>query len=186
MRAYSLLEIAISLAIIGVLSTAVIKGQQLLYSARIDKTITQIEAIKIAIETFNTTYSALPGDYGMDALNTNNKGNGDGIISGNEVNYFWEHLELAGFINKKQSVPAIGGKFTVKYNPGNLSGHWIFLSGPNETGILTSKDAISIKMKIDGNTDNNAGSVRVAGCVDGSNGIRATGQKACTIYIEFP
>lgn len=191
LKAYSLLEIAISLAIIGVLSMAVIKGQQLLYSAKIDKTISQIESIKIAIETFNTTYGALPGDYNQGALPTE-KGNGDGIIGEDEKAKFWLHLEAADLITKKQSHPPIGGHFEVTYNPDTLTGHWLLLSGPNKSGLLTPKDAISIKLKIDGNSDNNAGTIRLATgqasaatCMNGDT-INNVKQKVCMLYIEFP
>ncbi len=184
-KAFSLLEVAISLAIIGVLTMAVLKGQQMLHNARIDKTVNQIEALRINIETFRSTYGTIPGDYNGNAIDIAHKGDGDGVLDHGEEKYFFEHLIAAGLMTQKQSIPAIGGYFNVEYNPQGLIGHWLLLSGPNKSGLLTSKDALTIKLKIDGNEDNTTGIIRISGCT--SNGIvQPTKQKTCTLYIEFP
>ena len=188
-EAFSLLEIAISLAIIGILTLAVIKGQSLLYQARLDKTVAQIESIKISIETFRSTYGNLPGDYNGDELQVEKKGDGNGIIGENEAKEFWQHLEAAGLLTKQQTTPALGGVFTIMHNAANdLPGHWILFSNPGNLGIMSSKDAIALKLKIDGSSDNTSGSVRIKKA-DGKGGftqMETTKQKECIIFIEFP
>lgn len=193
-KAFSLLEVAISLAIIGVLTMAVIKGQDLLYQARIDKTVTQIESIKLSIESFRSTYGQLPGDYDGSDLAISKKGGNRGFIIEAQNDAFWEHLEAAGLLTKKQSVPAIGGVFSVVYNPEqNLQGNWIKLAKSDGSGLMDSKDAIAFKVKIDGTTNNNEGSVRIrngvgnGACVNTNTGqITPTKAKVCIFYIAFP
>ena len=163
------------------------KGQQMLHNARLDKTVSQIEALRINIETFRTTYGSLPGDYNGSAIDIVHSGDGDGIIDHGEDAYFFEHLIAAGLMTQKQSIPSIGGYFSVKYNPSDLlTGHWILLSGPKDLGLLTSQDALTLKIKLDGNEDNTSGIARIGGCVDSNNKVQKTKQKTCTLYIEFP
>jgi|GEM_PF-2734631 len=187
MQAFLLLEVAVALTIIGILTMAVIKGQQMLHNARLDKTIMQIESIRINIDTFRTTYGTLPGDYNGHAIEVAHPGNGDSTLDNGEEKYFFEHLIAAGLMTKKQTMPAIGGQFSVVYNTtGDLTGHWLVLAGPNNSGMFNSKDASTVKMKIDGHEDNDNGIIRIRGCVDGSNTVQNTKKKTCTIYIEFP
>lgn len=184
--AFSLLEVAISLAIIGVLTMAVVNGQKILIKTRLEKTSKQIEALRINIESFRATYSALPGYYNGDALEKKDK---DDIFE----NKVWAQLIESGLVTQAQTIPAIGGKFSIRHNPAaDLQGHWILLSNSNETGLLTSKDALTLKMDLDGTPNNDEGFVRIrngqgsADCVDGNNKTQNTKKKACIIYIEFP
>jgi|LADL02.1.fsa_nt_gi prepilin-type N-terminal cleavage/methylation domain-containing protein len=193
LKAFSLLEVAISLSIIGVLTLAVIKGQSLLYQARMDKTTSQIEAVKISIETFRSTYGQLPGDYNGTELRASKIGNGDGLIENNETETFWEHLEKAGLLTKKQSVPAVGGVFSIALNPAtDLRGNWLKLSNADGSGIMNTKDAIIFKIKVDGSSDNASGSMRIRGgngqenMIESNGNLKDTKQKAFIFYIEFP
>jgi len=187
LKAFSLLEVAISLSIIGVLTLAVIKGQSLLYQARMDKTTSQIEAVKISIETFRSTYGQLPGDYNGTELRASKIGNGDGLIENNE------NLEKAGLLTKKQSVPAVGGVFSIALNPAtDLRGNWLKLSNADGSGIMNTKDAIIFKIKVDGSSDNASGSMRIRGgngqenMIESNGNLKDTKQKAFIFYIEFP
>ena len=175
-----MLEVAISLAIIGILTMAVIKGQDLLYQAKINKTVTQIESIKLSIENFRNTYGKLPGDYNGQELGAQNLGKGDGSIVNST---FWEHLEKAGLLTKSQSMPAIGGIFSVAFNPDNLQGHWLKLAKEDGSGLMNYKDAISFKVKIDGSSNNETGNVRIR---NAKGGNIQTKEKDCIFYIEFP
>lgn len=62
MKAFTLVELAIVLTIIGLLVGGIIKGQELVTLARISATISQIQDYKAATLTFQDTYGAFPGD----------------------------------------------------------------------------------------------------------------------------
>ncbi|MBU0594396.1 MAG: prepilin-type N-terminal cleavage/methylation domain-containing protein [Gammaproteobacteria bacterium] len=101
---FTLIEIAIVLVIIGLLLGGVLKGQELITSARVRNMISQQDGIKAAYFGFLDRYRALPGDYL--AANPNIKGvaagvngDGNGQIAGDEAIMAWDHLSRAGFIN---------------------------------------------------------------------------------------
>ncbi|MDP2828564.1 MAG: prepilin-type N-terminal cleavage/methylation domain-containing protein [Sulfuricellaceae bacterium] len=103
---FTLIEIAIVLVIIGLLLGGVLKGQELITSARVRNLIAQQDGIKAAYFGFLDRYRALPGDYLAASATANIKGvtaapgDGDGQIeSGNESLAVWDQLGKAGFIN---------------------------------------------------------------------------------------
>lgn len=105
---FTLIEIAIVLVIIGLLLGGVLKGQELITSARVRNLISQQDGIKAAYFGFLDRYRALPGDYTAATTNiTGASKNGDGngrIESSNAAGdhediAVWEHLSRAGFIN---------------------------------------------------------------------------------------
>jgi prepilin-type N-terminal cleavage/methylation domain-containing protein len=100
---FTLIEIAIVLVIIGLLLGGVLKGQELIQSARVRNLIAQQDGVKAAYFGFLDRYRALPGDYGQATNNIPGCGscqNGDnnGQITGYEAIFAWEHLSKAGFI----------------------------------------------------------------------------------------
>lgn len=107
---FTLIEIAIVLVIIGLLLGGVLKGQELITSARVRNLISNQDGFKAAYFGFLDRFKALPGDYTAATTNINNvgttcgttgNGNGDGRITttNNENILAWEHLSKAGFIN---------------------------------------------------------------------------------------
>src|SRR6266545_6313422 len=86
---FTLIEIAIVLVIIGLLLGGVLKGQELITSARVRNLISQQDGVKAAYFGFLDRYRALPGDYANAsttitgvgaACGTNGNGNGNGQI----------------------------------------------------------------------------------------------------------
>lgn len=106
-KGFTLIEIAIVLVIIGLLLGGVLKGQELITSARVRNMISQQDGIKAAYFGFLDRYRALPGDYAAAMANikdTTKNGDGDGQIeltngTNAESILAWEHLSKAGFIN---------------------------------------------------------------------------------------
>lgn len=109
---FTLIEIAIVLVIIGLLLGGVLKGQELITSARVRNLISQQDGIKAAYFGFLDRFRALPGDYSQASTNiactpacTNGNNNGQITASGvagattDEHIAAWEHLSKAGFIN---------------------------------------------------------------------------------------
>jgi prepilin-type N-terminal cleavage/methylation domain-containing protein len=108
-QGFTLIEIAIVLVIIGLLLGGILKGQELITSARVRSLISQQDGIKAAFYGFQDRYRALPGDYSQASTNiqmtttgANANGNGNGRIDGaapDETILVWEHLSKSGFIN---------------------------------------------------------------------------------------
>lgn len=119
-KAFTLVELAIVIVIIGLLVGGVLQGQELIRQAKLRKLSTQIEGYKAAILTFKAKYNALPGDMknatqmwgtyaSCDNVPTQGvltcNGNGDGNIGlwgtgahNYEWGTFWQHLNNARLI----------------------------------------------------------------------------------------
>jgi len=113
---FTLIEIAIVLVIIGLLLGGVLKGQELITSARVRNLISQQDGVKAAYFGFLDRFRALPGDYNQAVANIANvaagsNGNNNGQITANTVSgattdehiAAWDHLSKAGFINGSYS-----------------------------------------------------------------------------------
>ncbi|HET6756837.1 MAG TPA: prepilin-type N-terminal cleavage/methylation domain-containing protein [Burkholderiales bacterium] len=109
---FTLIEIAIVLVIIGLLLGGILKGQELITSARVRNMISQQDGVKAAYFGFQDRYRSLPGDYPtlLASQNIPNETVGcagancqDGRINdgggSTESIIAWSHLSKAGFIN---------------------------------------------------------------------------------------
>ena len=129
---FTLIEIAIVLVIIGLLLGGVLKGQELINSARVKNLAGDFKNIPVFIYGYQDKFKALPGDdlnaqghVGATAAN----GNGNGIINGmwdsvtttDESVIFWQHVRLAGLapgetvVNLTTYLPtnAVGGRIGI-------------------------------------------------------------------------
>lgn len=113
-RGFTLLEIVILMLIVGFLLAGVLKGQELITSARVKRLAGQLDEIRASYLGFQDRYKALPGDYAEASLYLNCgggtclHGNGDSRIRDNEtpVNgsqvhedlLVWTHLASSGFL----------------------------------------------------------------------------------------
>ncbi|MEI8296011.1 MAG: hypothetical protein WCG04_05770, partial [Alphaproteobacteria bacterium] len=138
---------------------------------------------RLAVTLYQETYGALPGDdahadshFGDDIDN----GNGDGVIADPETTYFWQHLAKAGHIASSQAPSSkLGGIFTVAHDPfPEFKGHFIILSNPRHTGLLTPRQAHMLKAKAD---DGKAHE----GLLRFTDGTNAGGNKCLTANGDF-
>ncbi len=153
-QGFTLIEIAIVLVIIGLLLGGVLKGQELITSARVRNMISQQDGIKAAYFGFLDRYRALPGDYNQATANITGvgvacgaAGNGDGngqIASGAEAIMVWDHLSKAGFINGSYTC-VDGTTYNAGTNPTNPYSMYLQLqyggfygAGTAETGAGAS------------------------------------------------
>lgn len=124
-KGFTLVEIAVVLVIIGLLLGGVLKGQELISSARVRNLADQQSGIQAAYFGFQDRYRAVPGDMpkasaeeaiGVTIQTGDTAGTGNGRLEapGNweELNGVWEHLSKAGFIkgsyNGSDSAPEAG------------------------------------------------------------------------------
>ena len=113
---FTLIEIAIVLVIIGLLLGGVLKGQELINSAKVKNLAGDFKNIPVYIYGYQDKFKALPGDdisiathlTGGTACTPQAAGKcnpGNGVIDGDwdspdlseETYVFWQHIRLAGF-----------------------------------------------------------------------------------------
>jgi len=107
-RGFTLVEIAIVLMIVGLLIGGILRGQELITSARVRNIIDQKSAIQTAYIGFLDRYRMLPGDLtpaqaaivGNGVRASNWAPVGDGLINWfNESVLFFQNLTASGFIS---------------------------------------------------------------------------------------
>ena len=108
---FTLVEIAIVLVIIGLLLGGVLKGQELVNSAKVKNFVSDIKAIPLFIYGYQDKYKALPGDdaqavthIGVGATltptaatlgNGRIEGNYNSVLATDESVAFWQQVRLA-------------------------------------------------------------------------------------------
>ena len=174
---FSLIEVAIALVVVGLILGGVLKGRQLIESAKINALIRNVDMYRVAFNLFEETYGALPGDFHLatDQIADHMlNGNNDGMISGQGLNpqdeaaQVWSHLAAAalisdvgrlpemGYARRGHGIPGekIGGVMTVVYSPdSSMQGHWLCLGRENgatgDGALLTPQQAQTICQKMD-------------------------------------
>jgi prepilin-type N-terminal cleavage/methylation domain-containing protein len=128
-QGFTLIEIAIVLVIIGLLLGGVLKGQELITSARVRNLISTQDGVKAAYFGFLDRYRALPGDYSQATTNIpgcagcqngNNNGQITTVAAGGpneEEISAWEHLSKAGFITGSYVYAAADTPASTPTNP---------------------------------------------------------------------
>ena len=108
---FTLVEIAIVLVIIGLLLGGILKGQELINSAKVKNLANDFRVIPTYIYAYQDKFKALPGDdaqvtahiTGATLATTPAASQGNGVINGNwnsatntdESFLFWQHVRLA-------------------------------------------------------------------------------------------
>ena len=108
---FTLVEMAIVLVIIGLLLGGILKGQELITSARVRNIADQNSGVQAAYYGFIDRYRQVPGDWGrLNAAKAipgvNNGGNASGRLDGEgfvEALALWEQLSKSGFIQGSYS-----------------------------------------------------------------------------------
>src|ERR1039457_705968 len=104
---FTLIELAIVLVIIGLLLGGVLKGQELIQSAKIKNVVADFSGTTVGYYGYQDRYKAIPGDdNGADGrwTLTGTNGNGDSVLGGlfdatsGESFNFWLHMRKAGFV----------------------------------------------------------------------------------------
>ncbi|HRP25579.1 MAG TPA: prepilin-type N-terminal cleavage/methylation domain-containing protein [Thauera sp.] len=106
---FTLVEIAVVLLIVGLLLGGVMKGQELIDSAKVKNLAQDFRSIPAMVHAYQDKFRALPGDDRNARLHLcsggaqcTTAGNGNGLIDGgwddeqgSESVRFWQHLRLA-------------------------------------------------------------------------------------------
>jgi prepilin-type N-terminal cleavage/methylation domain-containing protein len=133
---FTLIEIAIVLVIIGLLLGGVLKGQELINSAKVKNLANDFKNAPVLLYGYQDKFKAIPGDDINVASHVNGGTvpvtpagtTGNGIINGawnstaatDESVLFWQHVSLAGLSAGGTVAPAnaVGGKLGVTGSTG--------------------------------------------------------------------
>lgn len=150
---FTLIEIAIVLVIIGLLLGGVLKGQELINSAKVKNLATDFRNIPVFIYGYQDKFRSLPGDDSLLAQHVQNGVSctpvatadhcvlGNGLIDGSwnaygkadESYLFWQHVRLAGLTSGPTDIPAAPGQGD-GFRPLNAAGGEIGIqSGTSDT-----------------------------------------------------
>jgi prepilin-type N-terminal cleavage/methylation domain-containing protein len=147
---FTLIEIAIVLVIIGLLLGGVLKGQELINSAKVKNLAGDFKNIPVFIYGFQDKFKALPGDdrgvtthiSGSTLATTPATTQGNGIINGNwnsttatdESVLFWQHVRMAGLAPGETVVNVAAGN---TYIPTNAVGGIIGVTNSGANSPIT-------------------------------------------------
>ena len=175
---FTLIELAIVLVIIGLLLGGVLRGQELINSAKVKNMANDFRSIPVYIYGYQDKFKTLPGDdaNAVAHVGAASGGDGDGKIEGAwnsstktvETAKFWEHVRLAGLATGSTDITnatAINGFYPTNADGGRIgvSGDQPIINLPGayfmcSSGIL-GKYAKQLDLTIDDGTPN-GGSLR--------------------------
>jgi len=128
---FTLIELAIVLVIIGLLLGGVLRGQELINSAKVKNLAADFRSVPVFIYGYQDKFRRLPGDdSGAEAnvgVTATQIGNGNGVIEGDwdspsatvESTLFWLHIRKAGLAAGGVN-PAIGTFFPTNSEGGRI------------------------------------------------------------------
>ena len=133
---FTLVEIAIVLVIIGLLLGGILKGQELINSARVKNIANDFRTVPTYIYAYQDKFRALPGDDPQADVHVNGGTNatgtlGNGVINGawnsttatDESYLFWQHVRLANL------MAGVTNPAAAEYTPRNAVGGQLGVSG---------------------------------------------------------
>ena len=199
---FTLIELAIVLVIIGLLLGGVLRGQELINSARVKSLTRDFQNTQVYLYGYQDRFRAVPGDDGNAAARlpgppaaTNppgaNDNNGqidgawnDGFAVASEAILFWQHVRLAGLAPGPTVLAA--GFDPVNANNGRIGIQSLAVAPPiiGMTGSfvvcsesILGRDALQIDTTID-DGETSTGNIRAR-----PNGAAAVGTPSATISL---
>ncbi|MFM9835158.1 MAG: prepilin-type N-terminal cleavage/methylation domain-containing protein [Methylophilaceae bacterium] len=154
---FTLIELAIVLVIIGLLLGGVLRGQELINSAKVKNMARDFQNVQVYIYGYQDKFKAIPGDdaaaaahvIGTPGATAANLGNGvingawNTTTNGDESCVFWQHVRLAGLAPGPTSVSCAAGN---TYQPRNADGGLIGIqsvTGFGDINVLPTVGGIS-------------------------------------------
>ncbi|MDP3087482.1 MAG: prepilin-type N-terminal cleavage/methylation domain-containing protein [Methylotenera sp.] len=154
---FTLIELAIVLVIIGLLLGGVLKGQELINSAKVKNLANDFRTIPVYIYGYQDKFKALPGDdrRAVTHVGAGTNGNGDGALGGTwfaagannaaESYQFWQHVRLANLAAGATDIA------NVDWRPTNADGNPIgIMAGTNNAAATAMLDGAATPAAIKG------------------------------------
>lgn len=158
---FTLVEIAIVLVIIGLLLGGVLKGQELINSAKAKSLVNDFRTISTAVYAYQDRFRFMPGDDpaagqhvgGANASSPSGEARGNGRVGGDwnsttstdESFLVWQHLRMANLLTGTTNISD-----TANYFPRNADNGRIGITGAVPiavgTGSATSSSSASVPM----------------------------------------
>ena len=197
---FTLVEIAIVLVIIGLLLGGVLKGQEMIGSAKVKNLANDLKGVTSAYYAYQEKYQAVPGDDARASTRFTgaDNGGGDGAITGlynavavpaatAESNNFWQHMRMSGLLTGTAtdnlalpSQNAVGGVLGVQSQVSAAGGFSYGISGPVVcAGSVPWKIAQSLDLQLD-DGESSTGNIRAGATGLGANA--ATVAAVSTVY----
>ena len=151
-KAFTLVELSIVLIVIGLLTGAILKGQDVIRNAKLKRMMSDYSNVSTAIYTYEDRYDQLPGDDGSSviAISLENTGNEDGVINADESKMVLRHLRKSGILTGDSDNAslnhALNGKIFVIQ--GSMSGKASKISQnnmPHMAGTAVCFDGVKIE-----------------------------------------
>ena len=144
---FTLIELAIVLVIIGLLLGGVLRGQELINSAKVKNMANDFRSIPVYIYGYQDKFKAFPGDdkAATTHVGATTNGNGNGALEGSWFNnlastsesyQFWQHVRLANL------APGATNATNPDWRPTNADG--------NPIGIMAGTNSITATAMLDG------------------------------------
>ncbi len=155
---FTLIELAIVLVIIGLLLGGVLKGQELINSAKVKNLASDFKNTQVYVYGYQDKYKSVPGDDHRADVNVEGQnaatGTQNGVIEGDwlepanttESCVFWQHVRRAGLAAGPSANADIDCSNGNTYMPKNAEGGVIGIQGVsdfNATNTLEDADALS-------------------------------------------
>ena len=144
---FTLIELAIVLVIIGLLLGGVLRGQELINSAKVKNMANDFRSIPVYIYGYQDKFKAFPGDdrAAVTHVVATTNGNGNGALEGSwfnnlattsEAYQFWQHVRLANL------APGATNAANLDWRPTNADG--------NPIGIMAGTNSLVATAMLDG------------------------------------
>jgi prepilin-type N-terminal cleavage/methylation domain-containing protein len=151
---FTLIELAIVLVIIGLLLGGVLKGQELINSAKVKNLANDFRTIPVYIYGYQDKFKALPGDdkNAVSHVSAGTPGDGNGALGGSwfdagandpsEAYQFWQHVRLANLAAGPTDIA------NSDWRPINADGNPIgIMAGTNSATATAMKDGAGNAIK---------------------------------------
>lgn len=197
---FTLVEIAIVLVIIGLLLGGVLKGQELINSAKVKNLASDFRNVQVMIYGYQDKFKRLPGDddTAVTNLGSPTNGNRNGSIDGNwnstassdESVVFWDHVRRANLANG----PTLGsGTAVASVVPANAEGGRIGISSTKPISSMSGGPYYMCSDGIDGKyarqldltmDDGNPAQGSMMAVAQSGGATQANGSAASTSYAD--
>ena len=202
--AFTIMEVGVAIFVIAILSFTGLKGIALIDKAKQQSTIEQFHHLRHMIHEYRSRYNQIPGDDPLAQQRFGQGPNGPGHIGrlqDVDPTLLWQHLYQGGIIaNPQEIMPSMGGRFWLMTleTGGPLEnakgGDYIALTGVNHEAVLTPKQCLELKNRIDGgNSTLNEGAFSVINhpsappnsCVEGNRLKLTNDNKVCIGLLKL-